>query len=83
MSERITNWGIVVSERWGVPENEWPQYLVGNVKGKYIMSEEIKSIRTEGGYKIVDAGNKEYQVYSKGVDPAYEAAWPGAYRSLK
>lgn len=79
----ITNWGVVVSEKWGVPEKEWPQYLVGFVSGKYIMSDEISGIRAEDGYKVVTAGKMEYKVHRKEVDPKYETAWPGAYRNLK
>jgi hypothetical protein len=79
----IKNWGVVVSERWGVQEPDWPQYLVGVVDGKYIMSDEITGVTDGDGCKLVKAGSKEYKVYKKDVDSKYEAAWPGAYKNLK
>jgi hypothetical protein len=47
------------------------------------MSDPITEVKQESGYKVIVCGNTEYYVYPKDVNPAYERAWPGAYRNLK
>ena len=79
----VKNWGVVVSERLGVPEPDWPQHLVGYIKDSSLMSDPITEVKQESGYKVIVCGNTEYSVYPKDVNPAYERAWPGAYRNLK
>jgi hypothetical protein len=79
----VKNWGIICSERKDLPESEWPQQLIGIVGDKWLQPKNIESVQDGDGCKIVIAGGVEYKVYKKDVNPAYEQAWPGAYKNLK
>jgi hypothetical protein len=79
----IKNWGVICSPRHNLPESEWPQQLVGVVGSTYITTPYIESVQDGDGCKLVVAGGVAYTVYKKDVNPAYEAAWPGAYKGLK
>lgn len=79
----IKNWGIISSPRRDIPDTEWPKQLTGVVGSTFIPAAYIESVQDGDGCKVVVAGGVEYKVYKKDVNPAYEMAWPGAYKNLK
>jgi hypothetical protein len=79
----MKNWGIICSPRYNLPEDQWPQQLVGVVGSTYITTPYIEIVHDGDGFKIIISGGVEYKIYKKDVDPKYEAAFPNTYRNLR